>query len=113
LEHLVRIPLDAEIRIEKLTRYLLLPRTEDDKSRFLATTGFDQSNPEVLLAAIRAHAIAREAVSDGSNDYGEFLRVEDPLVGPRGTLAVVTIWIRWKLDGTIHFVTLKPYRSRK
>jgi hypothetical protein len=107
----VNIPPDADISMEKLTRYLLMPRVRDDKSKFLAQAGFDQTNPDVLLQAIQDHAAAHEAISDGDNEYGEFYRVEDGLLGPNGiTLPVVTIWIRWHIDGSTHFVTLKPLR---
>ena len=92
----MKIPDDAVIPVEKLTKYLLVPRPWDDKSRFLAQAGFDQSNPDALMAAIRALAIGAE----GS------------LVGPGGqSLAVVTVWIRWHADGSFHFVTLKPWRN--
>jgi hypothetical protein len=108
---LVNIPPDADIPREKLTRYLLIPRTRDDKSRFLAQAGFDESKSDVLLQAIRVHAAAHEALPDGDNEYGEFLRVEGGLLGPNGdTLQVVTIWLRWHIDGSTHFVTLKPLR---
>jgi hypothetical protein len=49
----VKIPSDALIVREKLTHYLLVHRVKDDKSRYLASGGFDQSNPEALEAAIR------------------------------------------------------------
>ena len=56
----MKIPEDAVIPVEKLTKYLLVPRPWDDKSRFLAQAGFDQSNPDALMAAIRALAIGAE-----------------------------------------------------
>jgi hypothetical protein len=37
---------------EKLTAYLLVPQTKNDKSRFLAQAGFTQANPDALEAAI-------------------------------------------------------------
>ncbi|MEA5605747.1 hypothetical protein [Nostoc sp. UHCC 0252] len=49
----MKIPLDAIIADEKITRYLLVPREQDDKSKFLALAGFTQDNPELLKAAIR------------------------------------------------------------
>jgi hypothetical protein len=50
-------------------------------------------------------------VEDGKNEYGTFYRVEGEIEGVNGrNLAVVTIWIRWELDGSFHFVTLKPQR---
>lgn len=106
------IPDDAVIPSEKLTKYLLAPRPWDDKSKFLAQAGFDQTNQDSLLSSIRALAIGVEGTEDGTNEYGTFYRVEGSLVGPGGkSLAVVTIWIRWHSDGSFHFVTLKPWRT--
>ena len=103
----MKIQDDADIPMEKLTRYLLVPRPWDDKSKFLGQGGFD-----LLLRAIRAHAAAHEAVEDGDNPYGQFLRVEGDLTGANGNvLRVVTIWIEWHIDRSVHFVTLKPWRS--
>jgi len=108
---LVNIPLDAYIPMEKVTQYLLLPRTRNDKSKFLSQAGFDEANPQTLLKAIRDHVTAHQAIVDGDNGYGEFFRVEGSLLGPNGTtLQIVTIWIRWHIDGSTHFVTLKPLR---
>ncbi len=109
----MRISPSADIPLEKLTRYLLVPRTRDDKSRFLSQAGFNESNPQTLLQAMRDHAAAHEAIPDGDNEYGEFYRVEGGLLGPNGsTLQVVTIWLRWHIDGSTHFVTLKPLRRQ-
>src|SRR5271157_989627 len=103
----MKIPDDVVIPVEKLTNYLLVPRPWDDKSRFLAQAAFDQSNPDALMAAIRALAIGAEGSEDGT-----FYRLESSLVGPGGqALAVVTIWICWHADGSFHFVTLKPWRN--
>ena len=105
----MRIPPDAIIPPEKLTRYLLVWRPWDDKSRFLAQAGFSPSEPARLEEAIRRMAANFDAVEDGSNDYGTFFRVEGILEGPGGrSLQVALIWLQWKLDGTFHFVTLKP-----
>ena len=108
----MRIPADAIIPEEKLTRYLLILRARDDKSKFLAQGGFTQQNPEDLLTAIRLLAESAEAVEDGANEYGQFYRVEGNLQSPNGrNLAVVIIWIRWYIDGSFHFVTLKPQKE--
>jgi hypothetical protein len=105
----MRIPADAIIPREKLTRYLLVPRPWDDKSRFLGQAGFSLTEPDILHQAIRRMAANFDAVEDGTNDYGTFFRVEGDLEGPNGrTLQVVLIWLQWELDGTFHFVTLKP-----
>lgn len=107
----MRIPSDAHIAIEKLTQYLLLKRPWDDKSGYLAQAGFALSNPLALESAIRFLTAQSEAVEDGSNDYGTFYRIVGELAGPNGrSLPVVLIWLEWKLDGTFHFVTLKPLK---
>jgi hypothetical protein len=110
----VKIPSDAVIPEEKLTRYLLVPRDEDDKSKFLALAGFTQANPEELEAAIRQLAENSEAVENGMNQYGDFYRVEGDLTGPnRRALAVVLIWLQWHQDATFHFITLKPQKGSR
>lgn len=100
--------------MEKLTDYLLVPREWDDKSKFLAQAGFTLENPHLLLTSLRKLAEGAEAVQDGGNEYGEFLRAEGELTGPKGrALSVVTIWLRWHLDGRVRFVTLKPRKETK
>ena len=110
----MRIPPDAVIPLAKLTGYLLVRREWDDKSKFLARGGFTRENPHVLLAAIRELAAAVEAVEDGTNDYGVFLRAEGILAGPSGSmLEVATIWLRSQADETVRFVTLKPLKEKR
>jgi hypothetical protein len=105
----MRIPADAVIPPEKITRYLLVPRPWDDKSQFLAQAGFSLDDPMALVDAIRRMAEEFDAMEDGPNEYGTFFRVEGELGGPNGrSLLVVLIWLQWNLDGTFHFVTLKP-----
>mgnify|MGYP005848588085 CR=1 FL=1 len=107
----MKIPPDAIIAADKLTRYLLLLRPKSDKSRYLAQAGFTLRNPQYLEAAIRQLTQLYEAVRDSSNEYGDFYRVEGDLVGPNGvTLYVVTIWIVQPGPGQqqFRFVTLKP-----
>ncbi|MEL6138969.1 MAG: DUF6883 domain-containing protein [Cyanobacteria bacterium J06628_6] len=94
----------------KLTQYLLIPRKEDDKSKFLAQAGFTLANTDQLKDAILLVVQTCEAVSDRHDRYGKYYRVEGPLVGPDGTLAVVTVWIERIADGKFQFVTLKPKR---
>ena len=108
----MKIPSDAFIPMEKLTKYLLVPREYDDKSKFLSLAGFALKKPEVLMETIREFIETHEAVEDGENDYGEFYRADGLLAGPNGReLSVVTIWLRWKSDDKFHFVTLKPFRG--
>jgi hypothetical protein len=106
----VRIPTDAIIPTEKLTHYLLAPRRKSDKSRFLAQAGFSPENYDLLEHAIRRLIAEYDAVSDRGNEYGVFYRVEGLLHGPEGVLSTVTVWIQYSIDGSYHFVTLKPAR---
>jgi hypothetical protein len=109
----MRIPANATIPLDKLTRYLLVSRPWDDKSNFLAQVGFTPEDPASLENAIRRTAASFDAVEDGTNEYGTFFRIEGSLKGPTGrSLQVVLIWLQWKLDGTFHFVTLKPNRRQ-
>lgn len=107
----MRIPATAVIAPEKLTKYLLVARPWDDKSKFLGRGGFIGENWPTLEAAIRELAANTDASEDGVNEYGTFWRSEGELVGTRGTLALVVIWLQWALDGTFHFVTLKPRKE--
>jgi hypothetical protein len=106
----LKIPTNALIAPEKLTHYLLLPRDEDDKSRFLAQAAFTQQNPSDLETALRALIATEEAVEDRIDRYGTFYRVRGELHGPTGTLDVVTIWLREAESGRFRFITLKPWR---
>ncbi|WP_204153261.1 DUF6883 domain-containing protein [Leptolyngbya sp. CCY15150] len=94
----------------KLIQYLLVPRREDDKSKFLAQAGFNTTNPDLLKQAILNLVQTHDAVPDRQNKYGIYYLVEGPLIGPNGTLAAVTVWIERTVDGIVQFVTLKPKR---
>jgi hypothetical protein len=106
----MRIPADAVIVRDKLTRYLLVPKRKNDKAGFLARAGFTQANPDDLEAALRQLVAASEAVPDREDEYGRFYRVSGDLRGPDGILSIVTIWIRQHVDGVYRFITLKPDR---
>jgi hypothetical protein len=110
----MKIPSDAIIAVEKLTRYLLVFKPQDDKSQFLAQAGFTLENPEELEKAIRTLITTEPTIPDGDNEYGRFYRVEGQLKGTQSrTLAVVTIWIKWYFDQKYRFVTLKPKKEKK
>ena len=108
----MKIPDNAVIPEEKLTRYLLVPRLKDDESKYLAQAGFTQDNPNDLLTAIGQLITDNEAVEDNVNEYGIFYTVEGNLQGINNrTLAVVTVWLKSKYDGSFRFITLKPKKS--
>jgi indole-3-glycerol phosphate synthase len=109
----MKIPPNAIIADSKITRYLLVLREQDDKSKFLAQAGFTQDNPEQLTSAIRQLADAVEAVEDTTNEYGIFYRVEGELIGINNrNLSVITIWLNRKIDGRFQFITLKPKKEK-
>jgi len=94
----------------KLTQYLLVPRQEDDKSKYLAQAGFTQDNPDQLKQAVLTLIQTYDAISDRQDKYGTYYRVEGDLIGSICTLSVVTVWIDRAEDRNIQFVTLKPKR---
>lgn len=107
----MKIPSDQVIiPQDKLTRYLLVHRRRNDKSRFLAQAGFTLENPDLLETAVRQMVRDNEAIVDLENEYGVFWRVEGDLHGPHGILSVVTIWLRQEENGIFRFITLKPTR---
>lgn len=108
----MRIPEDAIIPNDKMTRYLLIQKARNDKSKFLAQAGFTLQNPEALAAAIHSLIAMSEAVEDRNNEYGAFYKVAGELVGINGvSLSVVTIWLQRQIDEKFQFVTLKPLKE--
>lgn len=108
----MKIPDDAIIDPRKLTEYLLKYRDPDDKSQYLLQAGFEPTCAWLLESAIRDVARSVETVADRTNDYGDLFAQHGTLKGPNGRLLPVTIvWIRWRIDASVHFVTLKPRRE--
>lgn len=110
----MKIPDSAIIPDAKITKYLLVYREQDDKSKFLAQGGFTQDNPEQLKLAIRYLADTNKVIEDMINEYGTFYRVEGELLGiDRQNLSVITIWLHRKIDDQFQFITLKPKKEKK
>ena len=108
----MKIPEDAVIPDDKITRYLLVQRARNDKSKFLVQAGFTLENSEALTAAIQSLIKVSDAVEDRSNEYGIFYQAAGELVGVNGvSLSVVTIWLQRQTDGKFQFVTLKPSKE--
>jgi hypothetical protein len=96
---------------DKITRYLLVQKTRNDKSKFLAQAGFTLDNPESLKLAIYLLVTVGNAIEDGENEYGTYYQVVGKLSGVNGvTLTVITIWIYRQAQGKYYFVTLKPLK---
>ena len=107
----MRIPADAIIADDKLTRYLLVHRPFDDKSGFLAQAGFTVYNWAVLRQAIRGLADSSEGLKLGGMSMECFSEMSRWFTGPAGVLGVKLIWIRCAIDGRFHFVTLVPWKE--
>jgi hypothetical protein len=97
---------------DKLLNYLLLPRKENDKSKFLNSAGYYIANCDVLARDLR-QLVQANVVSDvKASTYGKKYEIRGALNGPNGrTLQVVTIWIRLDATEDIRFVTLFPDRE--
>lgn len=112
----MKLPTDAVIAEDKLTRYLLLPQARGDKSAFLAQAGYALllGNAEQLVRDLRTQILPLEAVALESNRFGQYYEIRGTLTGPNGmTLAVRTIWMTEHLSRVTKFVTLIPdKRSR-
>lgn len=108
----MKIPEDAIISEDKLRRYLLLPRKENDKSDFLATAGYTLANWGVLKSDLQQLIQTTEAYDTAESPYGTKYEVRGELEGPNGRkLQVVTVWITLVLTGETRFVTLYPERK--
>ncbi|ELR99569.1 2-amino-4-hydroxy-6-hydroxymethyldihydropteridine pyrophosphokinase [Gloeocapsa sp. PCC 73106] len=111
---LSKLPIDAIIPDDKITKYLLILRDHNDKSKFLAKAGFDQNNPQELKTAIYQLIKTSVAIEDSNNEYGTFYRVEGELIGiNQRNLLVTTIWLKRKIDNKFQFITLKPKQGDK
>ncbi|MFN5514268.1 MAG: DUF6883 domain-containing protein [Cyanobacteriota bacterium] len=96
----MRIPKDLIIPEAKITSCLLVQKTRNDKSKFLAQAGFTPQNPDALKTAIQTQALAKEAIEEKSNEYGTFYQVDGALIGINGVnLLVVTVRLRRRIDG--------------
>jgi hypothetical protein len=109
----VQLPEDVVIPADKLVRYLLLPREENDKSHFLAIAGYTLGTWEVLARDLHDLAKTHEISDKAISPYGIKWEVQGSLTGPNGqVLYVVTVWITLETSGETHFVTLFPDKER-
>jgi len=101
------IPKDADIPVEKVRDYLLIPRAKNDKSKLLGKIGYTRNDYWELIRDIRA-LLPSEGEFQEQKRYGLYYAARGILHGPNGTsLAVKTIWIL-DLESDIRFVTLVP-----
>ena len=104
----MRLPPDSEIARIKVTQYLLKPRDEDDKSKYLALAGYTLAHADKLLEDLRG-LLHGEAEFAQTTEYGDKYRIYGKLTGPNGRqLRVVSVWMTEKATGRTKFVTLYP-----
>ena len=105
----MKLPGEVAISQDRLLRYLLLPREENDKSGFLALAGYTLANWEVLERDLRQLITSQEASSVETSPFGIKYEVRGKVTGPNGyILDVVTVWIKLQAIEEIRFVTLFP-----
>lgn len=110
----MKLPEPVVVPEEKLLRYLLLPREENDKSRFLAAAGYRLANRKTLEEDLRQLAATEEVTASEGSPYGVKYEVAGTLTGPKGQrLEVLTIWIRLEASAETRFITLVPRRGRR
>lgn len=110
----MKLPADAVIAENKLTRYLLLPHARGDKSAFLAGAGYALGHADQLERDLRTQILPLEAQRLESNKFGQYYQIRGTLTGPNGmALPVRTIWMTEHLSGITKFVTLIPDKERR
>jgi hypothetical protein len=109
----VKLPANATIAPEKLSKYLLARQSRGDKSAFLAGAGYTAANPEQLLHDLRRQVLSQEAVPLHRTKFGQFYQIRAVLIGPnRATLQIRSIWMKEHLSGVTKFITLVPDRKK-
>ncbi|MBM4044163.1 MAG: hypothetical protein FJ279_03545 [Planctomycetes bacterium] len=105
----MKLPANAVIAREKVTRYLLVPQPRGDKSAFLALAGYTLDDPDQLLTDLRQQILPLDARPVERNKFGQLYEIAGPLRGPNGvTVRVRTIWMTEHLTGGTKFITLVP-----
>ncbi len=105
----MKLPEDTVIAQEKLVRYLLLPREEADKSKFLKAAGYTLAQWPLLERDIRQVLRTHEAKLTQTSAFGTLYEIRASWQSPNGRrLAVITVWIRLAESGQVRFVTLYP-----
>lgn len=109
----MKLPPDAIIARDKLTRYLLIRQARGDKSAFLAAACYTLQNVNRLLHDLRTQILSLDAAPLESGKFGQYYEIRGTLHGPKGiTRSVRTMWIIEHLSGVTKFVTLIPDKQR-
>ena len=101
----------ATVAREKLTEYLLSTshRRGRRKAAFFIRFGFSPDAWEVLAAALRVHACARQVVEVTPTEFGTMYRVEGEVDSPdERQPRVPTIWMVDTSSDRPRFITAYP-----
>ncbi len=108
----MKLPTNIVIPRDKLLRYLLLPRDENDKSGFLALGGYSLRNWQQLKEDLIHFARQNPIDSSVTTSFGEKHSVKGTLTDPNGyELYIVTIWLTLESTNETRFITLFPDRE--
>ncbi len=103
----------AFIAPQKLLNYLLIPRPEDDKSKFLASAGYTSDNWRILERDLREQILPLEVGEVEQTKHGVVYEIRGELKGPNGRiLTVTTIWMKEASTGQTKFITLYPSKKK-
>ena len=109
----MKLPAEAVIPADKISKYLLVYRPRGDKSGWLEGVGYSLEKAEVLAADIRAQLLSLDARSAGSDKFGDYFETAGSLKGPSGkVLRARAIWMTEHLSGETRLITLIPDKSR-
>jgi hypothetical protein len=108
------LPENSVISPEKLTKYLLILRRRNDKSKWLAQAGYRLENWRSLERDLRSQILSLDAVPTESTPYGQFFEIRGILRGPNGkSLAVSSVWMTENATGITKMITLYPDKGKK
>ena len=99
---------NALIPQAKLTQYLLVKLTKNDKSGYLAQAGYTIDNWKQLKEKLRQQ-LSLPATLDHETNFGTIYKIEGVLKGANGiNLNIATFWIIDRETKETKFVTLLP-----
>jgi hypothetical protein len=85
----MKLPENTLIAHEKLTQYLLALRKRNDKSQWLAQTGYTIENWQLLENDLRTQLLPLDATPTESTKYGQMYEIRGKLTGPNGRSLLV------------------------
>ena len=109
----MRLPADAIIPADKITKYLLIRRPRADKSLWLGGAGYSLETAGILAADLRTQLLPLDAQPAGSDKFGDYFETSGTLRGPSGkVLRARAIWMTEHLSGETRLITLIPDKNR-